>query len=139
MSIANNILQELLVFQRNNIEPTTNFEYLDLVRLSKYIPASPFYSNNKCCTWTSKKKNIRNYITFHYRNKKTTLSRLFYINYIGDLARNEYVSFSCNNRGHCLNINHIVKKTYSSTCKLQNDIKPMPESGYIPNIILSFN
>ena len=32
-----------------------------------------------------------------------------YLNFIGDLKKNEYLKYKCDNKGKCCNINHILK------------------------------
>ena len=38
---------------------------------------------------------------------KKTLSRLFYINFIGKLEETENIKYICDHGGHCFNPNHI--------------------------------
>ena len=34
-----------------------------------------------------------------------------YVNFVGPLLENESIKFTCRNRGHCCNINHLIKVT----------------------------
>ena len=57
----------------------------------------------------SEKDGKSSYINFYFKQKKISLHRLLYINFIGPLQDNEYLKFSCRNRGKCCNINHLIK------------------------------
>jgi hypothetical protein len=107
------ILSELLNSQLINIDPSKKLSYNDITRIVKNVSTSLF-SNDSCCIWEGYVTNInRNhktqYINFYFKDKKITLHRLLYINFIGELKDTEYLKFSCDNRGKCCNINHIIK------------------------------
>lgn len=126
MVIKNKILDELCKNQRKNIITSKRFQYTDLKRIAKYIDTSIF-DENECCIWKGYITNLNKvskgvYINFYFRGKKYVLHRLLYINYVGDLENNEYIKFTCKNKGKCCNINHIVK--YSDDNNNKN-IKPV--------------
>jgi hypothetical protein len=126
----NNILTELLNKQLKDVDPNKKLTYKDFVRILKNINSSLF-CENFCSIWTgyvvndttgtknnkidknidnySEKENKSSYINFYFKQKKVSLHRLLYINFIGPLQDNEYLKFSCRNRGKCCNITHLIK------------------------------
>jgi len=109
------ILDELIKKQLKNVT-THKLSYEDIKRLSKYIKSSIFDENN-CSLWNGYVTNTDNetkgvYINFYYKGKKIALHRILYTNYIGQLTDNEYLKFSCENKGKCCNIMHIQKFKY---------------------------
>ena len=109
------ILDELIKKQLKNVT-THKLSYDDIKRLSKYIKSSIFDENN-CSLWNGYVTNTDNetkgvYINFYYKGKKIALHRILYTNYIGQLTDNEYLKFSCENKGKCCNIMHIQKFKY---------------------------
>lgn len=84
----------------------------DIVRLASYINSDPF-SETECCKWNgaiSKSSHQSKYINFWFNKKKQALHRILYLNYRGELSKNKYLRFKCNNsnmRGICCNINHL--------------------------------
>ena len=136
----NNIILELLVKQRSNINNKMRLSYNDLKRISKYINNSIFCDDN-CCIWngyiSTIKNNKHNYINFFFNKKKYSLQRLLYINYIGELKNNEYIKYNCNNKGCCCNINHIYKVNDKN--KLNNNELITTSSNELENIIVNFN
>ena len=46
---------------------------------------------------------------------------MLYINYVEDISENEYVKFSCKNKGKCCNINHMKKYSYNKTTNNQDN------------------
>lgn len=109
------ILNELLEYQLRNIMPTKRFHYKDLVRIARHIDTSIF-SDEECSIWTgyiTNEKNSRKgmYINFFFNGKKIALHRLLYANFVGNIDDNEYLKFSCDNKGKCCNINHLIKYT----------------------------
>jgi hypothetical protein len=130
----NNIFfRELLVKQLKNVCPTKKLSYNDIKRISNYLNVSIF-DNNKCSLWNGYITNEKNqtkgtYINFYYNKKKIALHRLLYINYIGEITNDEYIKFSCENKGKCCNINHMKKYSYIKqieqdlTLNIKNDNK----------------
>jgi hypothetical protein len=70
-----------------------------------------FNDTNECIIWTGYiTHNKINYINFYFNGAKCALHRLLYINFKGCLNENDYLEFTCENKGVCCNINHIKKK-----------------------------
>ncbi len=116
MKDAETLFIELLSNQVKNIPCNQRLQYDDLKRITKYIDSSIF-DENLCCLWTgyitnAKSNNKGTYINFYFRKKKVALHRLLYINYIGSLSKDEYLKFSCDNKGKCCNIHHMNKFRY---------------------------
>lgn len=109
--------KQLITKQLKNIPINKKLQYSDIKRVSKYVSSSIFDENN-CCIWTgyitnSKNKNKGTYINFYFKKKKIALHRLLYINFVGKLQSDEYLKFSCNNKGKCCNIHHMKKFKYN--------------------------
>jgi hypothetical protein len=107
----NKILVELI---NNQIEDVDNDKKLDvksLQRISRNVENSLF--SNECVFWQGYITYIQStdvhYINFFFNGKKHALHRLLYLNFIGDLKKNEYLKYKCDNKGKCCNINHILK------------------------------
>ena len=120
---ADNFLSEFLSRQCTNIEPKKKLQYNDLKRISKNVKNSIF-DENICSKWNgyitnTKNKNKGTYVNFYFRRKKMALHRLLYVNFVGNLSNNEYLKFSCENRGSCCNIHHMKKFKY----QISNDEK----------------
>jgi hypothetical protein len=110
---ANNILDKLMDLQRSKLDPTLRLEFKDMKRMTKYIDNN-FFNENECCIWQYvNKKNNKNYITFYFKEKKVSLYRLLYYNFIDDINSNEYIKLKCNNIGKCCNIYHLNKYKYN--------------------------
>jgi hypothetical protein len=105
------LLDELKNKQIDNIPINKKLKDKDLKRIIKYTNKS-IISSNECILWKgfiTTNKGI--YINFYFNGKKTALHRLLYLNYIGPIYDNQYLSFTCENGGKCCNINHIkIKK-----------------------------
>lgn len=139
----NELLNELIQKQLKNVPITKKLRYSDLKRLCKYFNTSIF-DENKCCLWNGYITNERNtnkgvYINFYFKGKKIALHRLLYINFIDNLSDNEYLKFTCENKGKCCNVAHLKKFTYIkkkktdkettiTTTTQQKKIKPPPKS-----------
>jgi hypothetical protein len=120
------ILDELLKKQLPDVTKN-KLSYEDIRRLSKYIKTSIF--NQDCCSiWNGYITNTGNeskgiYINFYYNSRKVALHRILYSNYIGNLTDNEYLKFSCENKGRCCNIKHIQKFQYVKKNKNMDEKK----------------
>ena len=90
----------------------------DLKRIIKYTDNCLF--GDKCSLWKGYITNNKNkYINFYFNGNKIALHRLLYLNFVGHIYDNIYLSYKCNNQGYCCNINHItIKKN-----KKKKDIK----------------
>ena len=85
----------------------------DLKRISNNLDTSIF-NENECVIWKGYVTNKNNsqrakYINFYFNHKKMALHRLLYINFIDFLDKNQYIKYTCNNKGQCCNLNHIKK------------------------------
>lgn len=112
----NELLRELISKQLKNVQCNKKLQYTDLKRICKYINRSIF-DENKCCVWNGYITNENNthkgtYINFFYKKKKIALHRLLYINFVDNLCSNEYLKFSCDNKGKCCNLHHLKKFKY---------------------------
>lgn len=119
MKDAEMLFIELLSNQLKKIQGNQRLQYDDLKRITKYIDSSIF-DRSHCCLWTgyitnANSNNKGTYINFYFMNKKVALHRLLYINYIGPLNKDEYLKFSCDNKGRCCNIYHMNKFRYQKT------------------------
>ena len=114
MSKVNDIvLSELLSSQLKKVDNFKKLSYNDLVRISKHLKSTIFNSND-CVLWDGYITNLNNkskgvYVNFYFKQKKFALHRLLYLNFIGNLSDDEYLKFSCPNKGVCCNINHFSK------------------------------
>jgi hypothetical protein len=110
MKNKENIFKELM---KNQIEITDNdkLEKPDLLRICENIDKSIF--GNECCLWNGYITNCNNnrakYVNFYFKNKKKALHRILYKNFVGSLKKNEYIKYTCCNKGYCCNINHLKK------------------------------
>jgi hypothetical protein len=123
----NDLFKELISKQLKNISSDKKFQFTDIKRICKYINTSIF-NEQQCCMWSGYVTNINNlnkgaYINFYFRKKKAALHRLLYINFIGDLSVDEYLKFSCENKGICCNIHHLKKFTYQKKHSLIKQTK----------------
>ena len=72
------------------------------------------FDKSKCSLWNGYVTNDNNnfkgtYINFYYNKKKIALHRLLYENYVGKIS-NQYINYTCDNKGLCCNINHFTVK-----------------------------
>ena len=117
----NKILVELINNQNEGIENKKKLDVKSLQRISRNIEDSIF--GDKCIIWQGyityiESTNVH-YINFFFNGKKHALHRLLYLNFIGDLKSNEYLKYSCPNKGKCCNINHIYKINSKKTLDLK--------------------
>jgi len=111
------LLNDMLKKQLKTISHDKKLKYNDLKRLCKYINGNIF-DETKCCIWNGYITNVNNeskgvYINFYFKGKKAALHRLLYINFVGELTDDEYLKFSCDNKGKCCNIAHLNKFKYT--------------------------
>jgi len=134
----NQLLKELLQNQRKNVPEDKKLYLHDIKRVCKNIKHSIF-DDTDCCLWSGyitnlNKANKGTYINFYFRQKKVALHRLLYLNYVDDLSNDEYLKFSCDNKGICCNINHLKKFKYNKSPKKPNNEKQKKKKNNI-NII----
>lgn len=135
----NIFFNELLKKQIVGVPSDKKLTYNDIKRISKFITSSVF-DKKKCSLWNGYITNENNnskgtYINFYFNKKKIALHRLLYINYVSDLSDNEYLKFSCENKGKCCNIHHMKKYTYSN----KNEKLQLKNSGENKDKNKSFN
>jgi len=123
----NEIFKQLIDNQINNVPYQLKLGVNDMKRISKHIESSIF-DNLSCCIWTGYITNVNNkmkgtYVNFYFKNKKVALHRLLYSNFVSPLDDNEYIKFSCNNKGTCCTLNHYEKHTYVKRSKTPEQIK----------------
>jgi hypothetical protein len=123
---SNLYLKDLLNKQLPNIGFSKKLNYNDIKRISKFLSSSIF-DPNVCCIWHGYITNELNpsrgtYINFYFNKKKIALHRLLYMNYIGEISKNEYIKFNCLNKGKCCNINHMNKYLYNNVNPLEDNI-----------------
>ena len=130
--VKKNLLSELMANQLKNMTPSKRLRYKDLTRISKNL-SSTIFGKSKCSIWEGYVTNINNekkgvYINFYFKQKKVALHRLLYANFVGEIDDNEYLKFSCDNRGKCCNVNHLIKyeKNQVDDVKVE-DSKPKVE------------
>ena len=119
----NKILVELINNQLDDIENKKKLDVKSLQRISRNIEDSLF--GDKCVIWQGYIRYIEStnvhYVNFFFNGKKHALHRLLYLNFIGDVKSNEYLKYSCPNKGKCCNINHIYKINSKKTLDLEKN------------------
>ena len=109
---------EMVRNQLNNIHPSQTLRPTDIKRIAKYTTGSIFHKTD-CAIWTGYITNMENkkkgtYVNFYFKNKKkVALHRLLYTNYVGKINADEYIKYSCPNKGICCNVNHMIKFQYT--------------------------
>jgi hypothetical protein len=121
------LVMEMVTNQRKNIPSYKKLAYKDLKRIVKYINNSIF-STDSCCLWdgyitnSNATKNSKGvYVNFYFKKKKIALHRILYENFKGEITDSDYIRYTCENKGQCCNINHMIKVEY--TTKDTRDIK----------------
>jgi hypothetical protein len=119
----NKILVELINNQIDDIDNKKKLDVRSLQRISRNIDNSIF--GDKCVIWQGyityiESTNVH-YVNFFFDGKKHALHRLLYLNFIGDVKANEYLKYSCNNKGKCCNINHIYKINSKKTLDFEKN------------------
>jgi hypothetical protein len=109
----NNIFQELIKKQRKNLNSDKKLSLSDLKRIASYLNSSIF--TNECSFWngyiTISKLSVKSetaFVNFFFNGKKQALHRILYYNFIDDLNENEYLKFSCENKGKCCTLLHFT-------------------------------
>lgn len=121
MGGSQEIMNELVLNQRQNIPNNRTLTFSDLKRIAKNIDKSVF-DKKECNIWkgyvTKKPNNRGTYVNFYFKKKKLALHRLLYINFVGELENDEYLKFTCKNKGVCCNVNHMKKLRYDKEKKV---------------------
>ena len=105
----NSILEKLINNQKENIELKSKLVLSDLKRLTNHLQYDIF--GNECSLWNGPIiiTNNKEYISFFINGKKVSLNRILYKNFIDDLDENEYLKYSCSNKGRCCTLKHFYK------------------------------
>jgi hypothetical protein len=117
MTMKNNLLiSELLNKQLQNVPNDKKLQYGDIKRMSKYISGNIF-DETVCSNYLGYITNASDpekgvYINFYFKGKKAILHRLLYANFVDTLGDDEYLKFTCPNKGKCCNIHHLKKFKY---------------------------
>lgn len=106
---------ELKNRQIENIPGEKKLRSKDITKIVKNTNTSIF-DLNRCCLWNgyiTRSNNKGSYINFYFKNKKkTALHRLIYANFKESLGDDSYIRYTCENKGVCCNIHHMVKYKY---------------------------
>ncbi len=118
------LLKELIQRQLKDVPHDKKLQYNDLRRICKYV-GTTLFDENCCSKWTGYVTNINNsnkglYINFYFRKKKVALHRLLYANFVGHISDDEYIKFTCENKGFCCNIAHFKKFKYQKFEKVDS-------------------
>ncbi len=103
-------MYELQKNRRNLIDKSIRLEHNDIKRIVNNINSDPF-DEKECCLWNGyiTKSSNSNYINFFFKGRKLALHRVLFLNYKDNLDEKSYLKYTCNNKGICCNINHIIK------------------------------
>jgi len=137
----NIIYQELIKKQRKNISVDKKLSLSDLKRISLQLSNSIF--TEKCVLWegyVTEIKNTNALVNFFFNGKKQALHRLLYNNFIEDISENEYLKFSCENKGKCCSIIHIIllKEKVENNLDIKIDDENQENNKEKKNIIVEF-
>ncbi len=117
----NNKLYKDMISKQIKVTNKNKLSTQDIQRITKNLNNSIFDIID-CSIWKGYITNINNknrgtYINFYFKKKKVALHRLLYNNYIMQLSNNEYIKYTCKNKGKCCNINHMKKFEYNTKKK----------------------
>ena len=121
------LFQEMVNNQLANIPTGKKLQFSDIKRICKYLSASIF--DEDCSLWDGYITNMgemnkSTYINFYFKKKKVALHRLLYGNFVEQLSDDEYLKFTCDNKGLCCTLSHLKKYKYqnklSAVKNLQN-------------------
>ena len=116
-----------------------DFNIIDTIQTS-------IFDCSSCSLWngyvTNKsQKSKTSYINFYFRHKKVALHRLLYENYVSSIPDNQYIKYSCDNKGVCCNINHMYTLEPNIKPKdiSKETIKPKSKKEKEKNLIVNFD
>jgi hypothetical protein len=120
------VFQELIKKQIVTCKEVRKLTLHDIKRISKNLNTSIF-NKDTCSLWggyiTNKNNNNKSkYINFYFRQRKVALHRLLYENYVSEIRNNQYIKYTCDNKGFCCNINHMYILDNDTT--VQNITEP---------------
>jgi len=141
----NDLLSEMINNQLNDVG-TKKLQYGDIKRLSTKL-STTIFDENVCSLWSGYITNANKidkgiYINFYFDGKKAILHRLLYTNFVGPLSKDEYLKFTCENKGKCCNIHHLkkfkyIKKNIDNKKQIINE-PIIKNTKYEPNFVVSF-
>lgn len=110
------IIADMIRNQLCDVASDKRLTHMDFQRIVRYVNTNIFVPG-VCSLWQGyvtdrKMKNKGSYINFYFRKKKVALHRLLYLNFLGPLAEDEYVTFKCCNKGHCCSVYCLEKHRY---------------------------
>ena len=114
-----NLILENLIKNQRHAEIKNKLNLTDINRIVNNISSTIF--SDECCLWEGPiiTTNNKDYISFFINNKKISLHRILYNNYIDELNNNEYLKYSCSNKGKCCCLKHFYK--VNKKIKIQNE------------------
>ncbi len=101
------IFLKFLENQKDSIPPYQNYgkmSFEDIQRVERNIQKDIFA--NECCIYKGEIKN--GFASISYKSKKVSVQRLLYHNYIGTIRRNQIIQYSCENKGLCCCLEHLI-------------------------------
>lgn len=104
----------------------------DIQRVCRHIQGDIF--GEECVIWQGYITN-RNRprkgpnINFFFQSKKVALHRLLYSNYVQPLDSDQFLKYTCDNKGTCCNINHLECHTYQRSRPARTRV-PETHSGH---------
>ncbi len=136
------LFQELIKKQRKDCKDKKKFNLSDMKRIAKNINVSIF-DCSACSLWngyvTNKSQKTKtSYINFYFRHKKVALHRLLYENYVSSVPDNQYIKYSCENKGICCNVNHMFTLDTTKTAK-EIPKEPKKRKKKEKNLIVNFD
>lgn len=117
MRTNNEKIKDMVEKQLKDINNHKKLSFNEIKRICRNLPNDvTIFDNDKCCIWNGSVANSKNhkkgmYVNFYYRGKKVALHRLLYNNYVENIKEDEYIKYTCKNKGVCCNINHMIKMT----------------------------
>jgi len=131
------MVQKILSKQLKHTPPNIKLMFKDVKRICKNINGDIF-SEQDCCLWNGKITNNNNkdkgkYVNFYFNGKKRALHRLLYSNFVGCLVDDEYLKFTCKNKGTCCTLAHFEKLKNKDDEKQM--LKRQSEKGKSPALL----
>ena len=107
MSSKQDELTNLISLQRKDVPDVGLYGKLSFEDLKRIDRASlgDVTSSRNCCLYIG--ETVSNtYCTFSYKGKKTSIIRMLYHNFIGDIDPDAQIKYTCENKGRCCNLKH---------------------------------
>lgn len=101
------IFLKFLENQKDSIPNYQNYgkmSFEDIQRIEKNIQKDIF--DKECCLYKGEIKN--GFASISFKGKKVSVQRLLYHNYIGTIRRNQIIYYSCDNKGLCCCLDHLI-------------------------------